>query len=283
LRNLLKYRSSDSPEVKSETEVANTSVDIMKSEPTIQQSSSSPKQGTSKSTARNRRIRNRKSRAAAASIRKATKRLKKTGILKCEACPASFRTTSGFERHLKLHTSGKSKSSCLMCGWLCGSKYQLIYHMKAYHKQPSSSSSDFFWETDGEEIPYYCDHCHMIFERRSKDIRHFHDAHHGLALQDCSICELQFESKQLLKMHCQLEHSQKVESNESQEILDQQDKAETCPHCSLIFPSKLKLDYHIAKSHKDVLLSCTQCSFKARKYSLLKNHLYTVSPFEPLK
>ncbi|CAL8087788.1 unnamed protein product [Orchesella dallaii] len=197
----------------------------------------------------------------------------------CEECPAKFFSSEQFEKHRDLHRKASDKDKvCLECGWLCGSNLKLVSHMRCHQRKHRL-------KTDNEEIPYYCDHCHMMYTTRNSLIRHYQSAHLGLPLNNCSNCDLKFESKQLLKLHCQEMHSQEITSSELSEPLNQDNSTAntpvSCSHCAETFSSKFKMDYHIAKYHKDVLLSCTKCDFKANKFDRLQIHWNTHTREEP--
>ncbi|ODM97708.1 putative zinc finger protein, partial [Orchesella cincta] len=229
-----------------------------------------PRPGPSKPV-RKRRIKIRK-RGTSCTTRKVASPSTTIIVSKCDACPATFVSTEYFERHRELHAIGAGES-CSECGWLLSSKVQLAAHKRSLHSKDKAP-----WKTDKEEIPYYCDHCICIFVSRTKLIRHFHNAHHGLSLNECSTCALKLESKQLLEIHCQLEHAQElITSNRIVESLypnNPSEKQILCSHCKETFSSKFKMDYHIAKCHKETLLWCTKCSYKAKKFCNLQTHLY---------
>ncbi|CAL8143468.1 unnamed protein product [Orchesella dallaii] len=191
----------------------------------------------------------------------------------CEQCPAKFTELRKMKKHLNLHSilSSRRVTTCF-CGWVMRANTMRL-HMKLYHeggKQPQQNRKEFLQPPIG--TPYYCDHCQMIFTKLYNLRLHFKAFHLGkVDYVHCTQpkCEGKFENQQLLHFHLDKVHGVKVDK------LEESEEDEKCPHCETIFSSKLTRDFHIAKRHQDILLTCTVCNFTAKGYQHYQMHMET--------
>lgn len=197
------------------------------------------------------------------------------GKHKCNLCGLVFKTIKFFQQHEKLHANNEG-FPCTHCGWLYRSKRALHMHMFEKHNKPKAMEkprkNKYNYEFM-EAIPYYCDHCHMIYTSKVSILRHIQNYHDNIAYLPCNFCDSQFPTKQLLELHLKGLHPSFSETG-SDDVPAQESKEERqmCEHCSQSFPSKLKLDFHIATYHQDVLLTCKICGHKSEKFYMFLQH-----------
>ncbi|ODM87144.1 Zinc finger and BTB domain-containing protein 40 [Orchesella cincta] len=108
----------------------------------------------------------------------------------------------------------------------------------------------------------------MLFTEKWVFKRHFRNYHADQEFAVCGQpnCQEKFESQQLLKFHMDEAHPDVQNLQENRESEEGDSK---CPHCELIFASKMKKDYHIAKKHMSNLLTCTTWQHYTEDLSLL--------------
>ncbi|CAL8136972.1 unnamed protein product [Orchesella dallaii] len=201
---------------------------------------------------------------------------------KCDDCTGDYRSVTELQEHKKLHSSGKGVT-CSECGWLVENLGQ---HKGRKHPQSSKRKQN---DNGGlatgkkeesasvvvvsEELPYYCDHCHMIFPMLHKLHQHLRSFHASHPLLTCSLCQATLETKQLLQLHMKGIHEGQGDFEMDEETEPPQ--PQQCPHCSIEFESKTKKDFHIAKEHQDRLLSCLTCSLSFKTFSDYRKHMET--------
>ncbi len=122
-------------------------------------------------------------------------------------------------------------------------------------------------------IPWYCDHCHMIYKSKVVLLRHIQIFHNNIVNLPCSFCDIVFPTKQLLELHHKEQHPSSSETGDD-DVSSRKTKEEPqmCEHCPKSFSSKLKLDFHIATLHQDMLLTCKICGHKSEKYGQFVDH-----------
>ncbi|CAL8137012.1 unnamed protein product [Orchesella dallaii] len=198
--------------------------------------------------------------------------VKKNYRYDCNDCPASYRSLGDLNEHKRLHENGEGVV-CPECGWLVA---KLGQHNGKHHPQTSKGDKKRIKLEDlskksrllvTEEIPYYCDHCQMIYPTINRLVTHVKAFHAGEPLRNCEKCKFQFESKQLLRRHLVKDHGEAEEEEQEEEEI------KNCEHCSKEFESKLKLDLHIAKEHQDRLLFCGDCNLLFRKFGDYQRHM----------
>ncbi|ODM90804.1 putative zinc finger protein, partial [Orchesella cincta] len=161
-------------------------------------------------------------------------------------------------------------TTCDLCGWL------LKTTSLQRHLASSLCAKIVEEQKQGDgHIAYSCDHCQMLYTEIWFLRRHFRTYH---ADQEewkvCSQpdCHEKFESKQLLKFHMDKAHPDVQSLN-----LESDEGDSKCPHCELIFASKMKKDYHIAEKHKSILLTCTTCNITMKDYMCYRKHMEQTS------
>ncbi|ODM89466.1 putative zinc finger protein [Orchesella cincta] len=189
---------------------------------------------------------------------------------KCPICPARSSEKYVLDRHLLLHDPSNEEpcTTCELCGWLLKTT-SLQRHL-------ASSLCAMIVEEqkqDDGEIAYSCDHCQMLYTEKwvlKKHFRIYHADQEEWKVCSQPDCQEKFESKQLLKFHMDKEHPdvQNLEENPESEEGDSK-----CPHCELIFASKIEQDYHIAKKHLSILLTCTTCNITMNSYHCYRKHM----------
>lgn len=182
----------------------------------------------------------------------------------CHLCPAKFGTTRYFERHLKFHKSKQQSTNCQKCG-----VFMLVIHERFHRCRKRDSVTNTTASVIKQNMPYYCDDCHMIYTSVSllRDHRKYH--HANVPNLCCPHCDASgIETKQLLDIHIKYTHPQLV----PQESMQKAEKESLqCPHCPESFETSPTRDYHIAKFHRDMLLTC-ECGFKAKNFSVYLIH-----------
>ncbi|ODM90838.1 putative zinc finger protein [Orchesella cincta] len=186
----------------------------------------------------------------------------------CSECKAHYRNPGDIRKHKQLHESGKGEV-CDECGFLVS---KLRSHKLRMHKPGSKKKKVDEKEVSvvvSEEIPYYCDHDHMIFPYLSRFLVHRKCYHANEPLLECNECESKLESKQLLRIHLSREHGQK------EEIPMEELQPQLCQYCKEEFGSKMKKDLHVAQEHQDKLLSCETCNVRFTKFADYQTHMDT--------
>ncbi|CAL8075705.1 unnamed protein product [Orchesella dallaii] len=204
---------------------------------------------------------------------------KKVYIYYCESCPAKYKETGKLRNHNLLHEKDQPVpcSHCEICGWLEKTKL-MRRHFLNYHeekKEKGEEKEEKLMVTRTVGVPYYCDHCPMIYTNMGHLQRHFVKHHvEKFPLVPCEKeeCQEKFESRQLLLFHLKKSHGK--EDNGEVDNLDEEQE-QKCPHCELLFNSKMKVDFHIAKKHRDVLLTCKTCNIKHNNYQSYRYHMET--------
>ncbi len=215
---------------------------------------------------------------------KGSRPVKTVYLHRCKLCVASFRNRKGFDAHMALHSSNEG-IPCTQCGWLCSTEKSLEYHCVKHHNQarrpqpwwrpaPKNIVPKYEYKAKDDmeinDIPFYCDHCHMIFVTKLGLLRHIENHHSEIDCLPCKLCDSTFATKQILDIHMEDEHHTTSSGTKEAEISIEE--PQTCEHCSESFPSQMKRDYHIAKVHKDKLLTCKICGHKATKYCNFARH-----------
>ncbi|ODM91349.1 putative zinc finger protein [Orchesella cincta] len=196
---------------------------------------------------------------------------KKNYRFDCNDCPAYYTRLADLQNHKKLHNTGKG-IVCMECGWLV----QKLAQHKGKHHPKNSEGLKIKRKVESlenvrvsEEIPYYCSHCQMIYPTINKLITHVNSYHAAEGLLSCDSCESQFESTQLLKLHKKREHGEETEANE------EDDCVQKCQFCDEVFESKMKKDFHVAKTHSDRLLFCVPCNLSFKGFGDFQRHMQT--------
>ncbi|CAL8130945.1 unnamed protein product [Orchesella dallaii] len=200
-------------------------------------------------------------------------------LRKCGECGSLQSSKIRLELHKQLHRSGEGLN-CSVCGWLVKpSNISLENHRRYYHA--NDEEEKIIHKPNSicipENVPFYCDNCPMIYPDVTNFINHYTQTHKiEKGLIQCELCEMQVESKQMLKMHLMTNHDDQVEEGEEdEEEGDQVDGVLQCQNCPEIFETKMQLDFHLASIHPTTLLRCSPCGIGFSSFYFYKRHNLT--------
>lgn len=86
-------------------------------------------------------------------------------VASCATCGKSFRSTRGFDLHMKMHSSLLGTGTCPQCS-VCGKHLQTKAHLRRHMKSHSSDK------------PYVCSFCNRAYKHRKDLGVHQKHAHH---------------------------------------------------------------------------------------------------------
>lgn len=194
--------------------------------------------------------------------------------------------------HAILHTDPDSLK-CKICGRQCISRPRLQEHMFDYHnpnglrfkcdKCPRSYAtnsalkhheSTHFTEEEKERQKQInkCQECGQGFVTRTILICHIRNTHMKVGQSVCDHCAKVFGSKQALKIHYDLKHSENPPEKKQ------------CPICCKWMPGERFLTKHINRIHKKkegVNSSCHMCGKTLSSENHLKKHIENVHSAKP--
>ena len=183
--------------------------------------------------------------------------------MKCDICDYSFSQKDNLQRHLASVHEKKKPFKCDNCDYSFSEKGSLKKHLESVHEKKK---------------PFKCDTCDTIFTRQTSLKRHILKNHitekkleniHAKTdinmirkTHVCEICDKVFRRK---------DHYQKHKA------VHEGKKPFQCERCSKRFPTKFKLNLHIASVHEGKKpFRCTECGKNFSRKDNLIGHKATV-------
>lgn len=192
--------------------------------------------------------------------------------------------------HATLHTDPDSLK-CKICSRQCISQPRLEEHMRDYHnptglkyqcdKCPRSYATSSAMqhhlsthlsdaEREQRKLENKCPHCDQGYVTRPTLINHIRNSHLKVSAGVCHICAKSFSSKQSLKIHYDLKHSENPPEKKQ------------CPICYKWMPGERFLTKHINRIHKkNAVHACSICSKTLSSEDHLRKHVENVHSNKP--
>ena len=201
----------------------------------------------------------------------------------CEICEKSFRRKDHYQKHKAVH-----EVKCDICDYSFSQKDNLQRHLASVHEK---------------QKPFNCDNCDYSFSEKGSLKKHLESVHEKKKPFKCDTCDTIFTRQTSLKRHILKNHitEKKLENIHAKtdinmirkthvcEICDkvfrrknhyQKHKAVhegkkpfQCEICSKRFPTKFKLNLHIASVHEGKKsFTCTECGKNFSRKDKLKDH-----------
>ncbi|XP_046976094.1 PR domain zinc finger protein 5-like [Vanessa cardui] len=158
--------------------------------------------------------------------------------------------------------------------------------------RPANRKKEEPQKQDDRSFIYSCQYCRLRFTQNSHFCRHMtsnHQAQQREATFECNDCQIVFNRKSNLDLHCQIQHKRKSKSKcescaitfKSRYCLRRHMKLKqilaenSCLKCQKKYTSKDDLLKHISNKHmnKNATFECDHCSLKFKAKQSLLTHL----------